>query len=146
MSIDTKDVAEFFSRYEGLFNRAVNGEADLEAIKALYTNQFISATPKGIHTGAIDASFEAVMSKGYERYREMGTKSVKVEGIEVHEVDDAHCVARVWWNSIYQKPGENEIHIPFHASYLLQQKHGDLKVFGWITGDEDELLKAKGVL
>jgi hypothetical protein len=146
MSIDAGDVADFFSRYANLFNRAVIGEVDLSAIKTLYTDEFIAATPKGVHAGAINDAFEDAMLKGYDRYRAMGAKSMSVEGIDVHEVDDAHCVARVRWNSVFQKRGEDAIHILFDASYLLVQQGGRIKVFGWITGDEEGVLKENGVL
>ena len=146
MGIGRKDVEIFVARYEYLFNRAVNGDADLDAIKMLYSAEFIAATPQGVRSGVIDDSFEAVMARRYERYRALGTKSMTVEKIDIHEIDGTHCVARVSWESVYQRGGGNEIHIPFDVNYLLEQRGGDLKVFGWIVGDEDALLKAKGVV
>ena len=86
------------------------------------------------------------MAKGYERYRDLGTKSMKVESIETHEIDDCHLIARVRWQSVYQKPGEDEIPIPFDVNYLLEQRENELKVFGWITGDEEALLNVNGVI
>lgn len=146
MSINNGEVADFFHRYELVFSDAMEGHVDLKAVKQLYAEQFIAATPQGVRAAAFDRSFEAVMSKGYERYRSLGTKSMKVEGIETYEIDDCHLMARVRWHSVYQKPGSDEIHIPFDVNYLLEKRNDDLKVFGWITGDEEELLKARGVL
>jgi hypothetical protein len=76
----------------------------------------------------------------------MGTKNMKMDGVDVHEIDATHCVVRVSWNSTYQKPGSAETDIPFDVSYLLEQRDGKLRVFGWIAGDEEALLKANGVL
>lgn len=146
MSITKKDVESFFAKYEAVFNDGIEGRVDLKAIKQLYSEQFIAANPKGVRAAAVDGSFEEVISKGYERYRDLGTRSMKVESINMHEVDNCHIIARVRWHSVYQKPGDDEIHIPFDVNYLLQQRSGDLKVFGWITGDEEEVLKAHGVL
>jgi hypothetical protein len=146
MSFTRTDIEEFFSRYQDLFNRAVSGDDDLGDIKNLYADEFIAATPHGAHTGKIDADFESVMAKGYERYRAIGTKSMEVHGIDIHDIDDAHCLARVRWDSVYQQSDNDEIHVPFEVSYLLEQ-HGDgLRVFGWVSGDEQELLKANGIL
>ncbi|MBL6431569.1 MAG: hypothetical protein HPM95_12080 [Alphaproteobacteria bacterium] len=74
MSIDEKDVERFFSKYQSVFGEAINGHIDLNAIKSFYSEQFIAATPKGVKTAEFDGSFEEVMTKGYERYRKMGTK------------------------------------------------------------------------
>jgi hypothetical protein len=52
----------------------------------------------------------------------------------------------VRWHSVYRKPQGKEIQIAFDVNYLLEQSGSDLKVFGWIAGDEDEVLKAHGVL
>lgn len=147
MSFPRTDIEEFFTRYQNLFNRAVSGEDNLGDIKHLYADEFIAATPHGAHTGKIDAEFEAVMAKGYERYRSIGTKGMKVQGIDIHDIDDAHCLARVRWDSVYQQPdNDEEIHIPFEVSYLLERQNEKLKVFGWVSGDEEELLKVNGVL
>lgn len=141
-----KEVSNFFHKYELVFSDAIEGNVDLKAAKELYSEQFIAATPQGVRAAAFDGSFEEVMSKGYERYRSLGARSMKVGGIQTYEVDDSHLMARVRWHSVYQKPGINEIHIPFDVNYLLEKRNGELKVFGWITGDEEELLKAHGVL
>jgi len=146
MTINREDVESFFSKYEAVFADALKGHVDLDAIKALYSEHFIAATPRGVLTAAFDGSFEEVMSKGYERYRELGTKGMQVESIDTHDIDDNHILVRVRWHSTYQKPEEDEIHIPFDVNYLLQQREGQLKVFGWITGDEEALLKAHRVI
>lgn len=146
MSITKKDVESFFAKYEAGFNAALGGHVDLKAIKALYSDQFIAASPRGVRAGTNDGSFDAAMSKGYQRYRDLGTKSMKVESIETHEVDDCHLMARVRWQSVYEKPGTGAIHIPFDVNYLLEHRENEIKVFAWITGDEEALLKAHGVM
>lgn len=146
MSFTRTDIEDFFDRYKTLFNGAVDGKENLGGIKELYSGEFIAATPHGVHTGKVDEEFESTMSKGYERYRALGTKSMEVAGIDIQDIDDTHCLARVRWNSTYQKPDDGEIHVPFEVSYLLEQQGNDLKVFGWVTGDEEALLKANGVL
>lgn len=145
MSINKQEVENFFAKYESVFGDAIEGRIDLEAIKRLYSEQFIAATPQGVRAAAFDGSFEEVMKKGYDRYRQIGTKSMKAESISIHEIDHCHLIARVRWHSVYQKPGHDEIHIPFDLSYFIEQRENNLKVFGWVTGDEEALLKANGV-
>ena len=81
-----------------------------------------------------------------KRYRSLSTKSIKVERIENHEIDDCHLIARVRWHSMCQKPGTDGTYIPSEVKYLLEKRDGDLKVFGWIKGDEEAVLKFHGIL
>ena len=70
---------------------------------------------------------------------------MRVKGVEMHAIDETHCVAHVSWSSEFEKDGR-KIDIPFTNTYLLEETGGDLKVFGWITGDEVKLLKENGLM
>ena len=67
-------ISRFFERYESLFNQALGGHVDIDEVAALYAPGFIAASPAGVMTGKNDEQLKQMMSQGYERYREMGTK------------------------------------------------------------------------
>lgn len=145
MTISKGDVEQFFQQYAIAFKHGLDGSLDMEELRSLYSAQFIAAGPQGVMTGDNDDAFGERMSKGYEQYRQIGTKAMTVTAIEVHTIDHTHCLAHVSWNSVFEKNGAR-IDVPFTNSYLLQQNEGKLKAFGWITGDEAQLLKDNGLM
>jgi hypothetical protein len=145
MTITKENVEEFFYRYAMSFKDGLEGSLDMEALRSLYSSHFIAAGPQGVMTGDNDHAFGEKVSKGYEQYRQIGTKAMTVTAVEVHPIDETHCLAHVGWNSEFEKDGRR-IDVPFTNAYLLEQNHGKLKVFGWITGDEVQVLKDKGLM
>ena len=145
MTISKNDVEQFFHRYAVAFNDGLEGSLDKEALRSLYSTQFIAAGPQGVLAGDNDDAFGDRLSKGYERYRQIGTRAMTVTAVEVHPIDETHCLAHVGWNSEFEKDGR-QIDVPFTNTYLLEQNDGKLKTFGWITGDEVQLLKDHGLM
>tara|TARA_R100000365_G_scaffold2579_1_gene8073 strand:+ start:1980 stop:2417 length:438 start_codon:yes stop_codon:yes gene_type:complete len=145
MVVSQDEVEQFFQQYALAFRDGLDGTLDIEALRSLCSTQFIAAGPHGVMAADNDDAFAAQVLRGYEQYRQIGTKAMTVVSIDVHQIDETHCVARVRWNSEYEKDGRH-IEIPFTNSYLLEQCHGKLKVFGWITGDEIQLLKDNGLM
>lgn len=145
MAISRSNVEQFFNRYAMAFKHGLEGSLDVEALRSFYSTQYIAAGPKGVMAGDNDDAFGERMVKGYEQYRQIGTKAMSVTAVEVHPIDETHCLAHVGWNSAFEKDGTN-IDIPFTNTYLLEENGGELKVFGWITGDEVQLLKDNGLM
>lgn len=145
MTISKGDVEQFFQRYAQSCKEGLGGSLDLDVFRSLYSDQFIAAGPQGVMAGDNDDAFGERMLKGYEQYRQIGTVAMTVTSVEVHSIDKTHCLARVGWNSVFEKNG-SRIDIPFTNTYLLEQNGGRLKVFGWITGDETQLLKENGLV
>lgn len=145
MTISKGDVEQFFHRYAMAFKDGLEGSLDMEALRSLYSTQFIAAGPQGVMAGDNDDAFGERMSKGYEQYRQIGTKAMIVTAVEVHPIDKTHCLAHVDWNSEFEKDGRH-IDVPFTNTYLLEQSDGKLKAFVWITGDEVQLLKDNGLM
>lgn len=145
MTISKGDVEQFFHRYAQTYKDGLDGSLDLDVFRSLYSTQFIAAGPQGVMAGDNDEAFGERMLKGYEQYRQIGTVAMTVTSVEVHPIDETHCLARVSWNSVFEKNGRR-IDIPFTNTYLLEQNDGRLKVFGWITGDEVQLLKENGLM
>ena len=143
----TKDsLKQFFQRYEQFFMQSLNGELDDTVMSELYASEFIAASPLGVLTGKNDTSFQQALSEGYEQYRKIGTKEMRVRDVEMLPIDDLHCVADVAWTASYEVANGQQVNIDFNVHYLMQNLNGKLRVFVWISGNEQEPLKEYGVL
>lgn len=143
----TKDIIEkFFARYERFFAQSLEGNMDANEISSLYAQEFIAASPAGVMAGKNDLQFEQALAQGYEQYRKTGTKGMSVRGVNVSRIDDLHCVARVSWTATYATDDNPSLAIDFEVHYLMQELGGKLQIFGWIAGDEQELLREHGVI
>ncbi|HEY9233570.1 MULTISPECIES: nuclear transport factor 2 family protein [Phenylobacterium] len=138
-------VKTFFERYESVFNRALGGDLGMDEVASLYASAFIAASPMGVMTGKNDDQLKQVMAQGYERYRAIGTKAMRVRDVRISPIDDLHCVAHVAWTATYAQRGRPEVKIDFDVHYLIQALDGDPKVFGWVSGDEEALLRQHGL-
>jgi len=138
-------VRALFERYERLFNQALGGEADMEAITALYAPEFIGAAPAGVMAGKNDDRFREGLAQGFVRYRALGTKAMRMRGVRLSSLDDLHCVAHVGWTASYARDGQPDIAIDFDVQYFVRVLDGSPTVFGWVTGDEQAVLKAHGI-
>lgn len=137
---------EFFCRYESFFMKSLYEEIDSEEILNLYASEFIAATPLGVMTGKNDDDFKQALFAGYEQYRKMGTKKLCVRDVKMTPIDERHCLADAEWTATYEKTDGTRIDIDFQVHYLMQEKDENLRIFGWIAGDEQELLKKSGVI
>ena len=143
----TKDsLKQFFQRCEQFFMQSLDGELDDTVMSELYASEFIAASPLGVLTGKNDTNFQQALSEGYEQYRKIGTKEMRVRDVEMLPIDDLHCVADVAWTASYEVANGQQVNIDFNVHYLMQNLNGKLRVFGWISGNEQEPLKEYGVL
>lgn len=135
-------VGKLFERYERLFNQSLCGDdVDMDEVASLYASEFIGAAPAGVMTGKNDDKFKQVMAQGYAHYRAIGTKEMRIRDVRLSPIDEHHCLAHVAWTATYAREGEADQAIDFDVHYLVQQLEGEAKVFGWVSGDEQELLK-----
>ena len=141
-----KRVSKLFERYERLFNRALSGEADMDEVASLYESDFIAASPAGVAAGRNDAQLRQVMDQGYARYRAIGTKAMRIRNVAISPIDARHCVAHVAWTATYARRGQADVAIDFDVHYLVQELDGEPKVFGWVSGDEEALLRQHGII
>jgi hypothetical protein len=144
--MDEPQVRAFFDRYANVFERGLSGAAGMEEAAALYAPAFVAASPAGVHAGTNDASLQQVMAQGYERYRAMGTKAMHVRDVRLTPIDDLHGVAHVAWTATYARGDGADVAIDFEVHYLLQERDGELKVFGWVSGDEEAALREHGLV
>ena len=139
-------VRKFFERYESIFNRSLGGDMDMDAVASLYASEFIAASSAGVKAGKNDDQLKQVMAEGYARYREMGTKEMRIRNIHVSPMDEHHCMARIAWAATYFRKDQPDIAIDFDVHYFVQKLDGEPKVFGWVSGDEEALLRKHGIV
>ena len=136
----------FFGLYERFFNDALAGQANLDRLSSFYSEEFIAAGPNVVKSGKNDDQFKKVMEQGYQRYRAIGTKAMQVRHVGCHDIDGGHWVARVAWTASYLSAHGNLTVVDFEVHYLMEMRSGEPKIFGWIAGDEEALLRANGII
>jgi hypothetical protein len=139
-------VRKLFERYEVLFNHSLGGDAELDEVASLYAPEFIAASPAGVITGKNDDRLRQVMAQGYARYRAIGTREMRIRTVRLSPIDELHCVAHVAWTGTYARPDRPDTAIDFEVHYLVQKLADEAKVFGWVSGDEQALLKKHGIV
>lgn len=138
-------VRKLFERYEQLFRKSLAGDADMDEVASVYASAFIAASPAGVMVGKNDDELKQVMEQGYAHYRAIGTKEMRIRDVRISPIDEHHCVAHVAWTSIYARKGQPDVTIDFDVHYLVQKLDGEPKIFGWVSGDEQEVLRKHGV-
>ena len=139
-------VREFFERYESSFKRALDGEIDMDEVASLYASEFIAASPAGVMTTKNGDQLKQVMAQGYAHYRAIGTKEMRMRNVSLSPIDEHHCVAHVAWTATYTRKDQADVAIDFDVHYFVQKLDGTPKVFGWVSGDEQALLRKHGII
>jgi hypothetical protein len=139
-------VRKLLERYENLFAKALGGRVDMNEVASLYASDFVAASPAGVMAGKNDDKLRQLMSQGYEHYRAIGTEQIRIRDVRLSPIDGGHCVAHVAWTATYARTDRPKVAIDFDVHYLVQVRNGEAKVFGWISGDEQALLKQHGIV
>jgi hypothetical protein len=63
----------------------------------------------------------------------------------VSPIDEHHCIAHVAWAAIYARKEQPDLQIDFDVHYLVQKLDDSPKIFGWVSGDEQALIKKHGI-
>lgn len=139
-------VRTLFERYERFFNQSLGGDIDQGEVAALYASDFIAASPAGVMSGKNDERLKQAMTQGYAHYRAIGTKDMRIRGIRLSPIDGLHCMAHVAWTATYARKGQPDVAIDFDVHYFVQKLGEEPKVFGWVSGDEQALLRKHGIV
>lgn len=139
-------VRKLFERYENFFRRSLGGDVDMNEVATLYTPEFIAASPAGVMTGKNDGQFKRAMTRSYAHYRAIGTKDMRIRDIRLSPIDGRHCVAHVAWTATHARKDRPDVTIDFDVHYFVQKLDGEPKVFGWVSGDEQALLRKHGIV
>lgn len=139
-------VRNLFERYECLFNRALGGNVDMDEIASLYSSEFIGAAPAGVKAGRNDDQFRQALAQGYVHYRAIGTKEMRIRNVRLSPIDDHHCLTHVAWTATYARGDQPDVAIDFDVHYFVQKLGAQPKVFGWVSGDEQAVLRQHGII
>lgn len=146
MEITLSKIDAFFSDYEKLFNRSLKETVNIERTVKAFANCFVEASPAGIICGKNDDEFRKRIPQGYEFYKSIGTQSMKIRSKETTQLDDLHNMTKVYWTANYRKKDGKEEDIDFSVIYFTQIQKGEPKIFAYITGDEQQVLKERGLI
>lgn len=144
----TRQIETFFAEYAARFNHSLQDPpvVDVDGVLASFADCFIEASPLGVNCGKNDEQFREVIPQGYAFYRSIGTTAMNVKGVDVTPLDEFHAMARVHWESRYRRQDGGEERIEFDVIYFLQTLDGQPKVFAYITGDEQKVLREHGLI
>ena len=138
-------IQAFFEAYEKRFEEGLAGEVVAEETAKVFADFFVEASPVGISGGKNDTQFLEAVPKGYDFYRSIGITKMEIRQIDITELNEMHYLVDVRWESFYTKNG-NEDSIEFSVIYFLQNRKDELKIFAYITGDEQAVLKERGLV
>ncbi|WP_421951273.1 nuclear transport factor 2 family protein [Pelagibacterium sp.] len=135
MPRDQSDFESFFADYLDAYNRSLGDRVDYGAIRSHFSSCFIAAGPEGVMTSENDESFSQALDKSCAFYKSIGTKKMNVTGVQITDIDEGHYIAKVHYAAEYEKDDEPLV-IPFAVTYMLEDRDGQLKIFGFVAGDE----------
>ena len=87
-----------------------------------------------------------MIKKGWKFYRKIGIRAMNILSKEVTILNDLHAMAKIHWNSSFVRPDKSEGKVEFDVFYMLQKQEEDLKIFAFITGDEQQVLREQGLI
>ena len=147
IAIQQHEIENFFTRYEARVNDALSGaEPDIDETVNSFASHFIEASPAGIIAGKNDKKFRKAISQGWSFYKEIGISLMDILSMQTTILDNLHAIVKVHWNCSFVRKNKTNGDIGFDVFYLLQKSGDDLRIFAYITGDEQQGLKDAGLL
>lgn len=142
----TEVIKKFFDDYAERFNRSLQGdEVDPRDIAESFAKHFVEASPAGVSRGKNGLLFRWMIPRGFAHYKKIGTTRMSIDNVEVESIDPMHALAKVHWDSRYTKPDGRSDRIAFDVTYLLHFEGAHPKIFAYITGDEEKVLREHGL-
>ena len=142
-------IRRFFEAYQGRMNAALQQPpvVDVPGVAAAFARYFVGSNPTQVFGGRNGWLFRLMMRRGYAHYRRIGTQRMEIRELSITPLDDFHVLARThWWSSYRRKSGAG-VEIEFDNIYLLHVAAGkEPKIFAYVTGDEQQVLRDHGLL
>ncbi len=147
----SKTIKEFFAEYEKHTNGAIHnpGATDPEAIALMYAECFVGASPGHVTCARNDNEFRAALRQGMEFYRSIGTRSMKIKGLDETAIDELHSLATAHWVAEHQLKlgkGTKKKRMDFDVTYLVQMRDGEPRIFAYVSGDEMAAYREAGLI
>lgn len=140
------EISAFFDNYATLFNEGITtGRPAVDKIQNCFAEYFVESSPVGIMGGKNDESFAQKIPQGYEHYQAIGIYQMEILSKDIKTIDEFHAMATINWSSSYKKDNGDKGVIVFDVTYLVNMKN-DPKIFAYITGDEQAVLKEHGLV
>lgn len=147
MNNRNETINDFFDAYAQRFNDALQGkEPDIEGTVAAFASSFVEASPAGIIAGANDENFRKAVPEGFAFYRSIGTVSMDIASREITMIDQYHRMVKIHWLARYRKKDGGEELIGFDVHYFVQILKDRIKIFAYVTGDEQKVLRERGLI
>ena len=120
---------------------------DASGAAAAFARYFVGSNPNQVFGAKNGWLFRLMIPRGYARYRRIGTQRMEIRSLAITPLDDFHVLARTRWWSSYRRTSGDAVEIEFDNIYLLHVAAGkEPKIFAYITGDEQQVLKDHGLL
>ena len=75
-----------------------------------------------------------------------GMKDMRLQELRILPIDEEHCVVNVVWMATYARKDQPDVTIDFEVHYFVRGLSSEPRVFGWVSGDEQALLKQHGLM
>lgn len=138
---------EFFEEYETSFNAAmVCDEGGVIAAAEAFAGSFVAADPSGVRCAHNDDRFRQRLKDECQFYRQVGTRAMRLEGIDTTPIDTQHVMARVHWLGEFRRDDGTDVNIRFDVVYFVRMTGDVLRIFGYVTGDAVRALRENGLL
>ena len=142
-------IRQFFVAYETRINDALKNPpvVDAAAAAGAFADYVVGSDPQRVSGHRNGLLFRMMIPRGYRSYRKAGTKRMEIRGLRVTPLDDSHAMAHTHWWSLYLAKTGKVVEIEFDNIYMMHVPDaGAPKIFAYITGDEQKLLKAHGLV
>jgi hypothetical protein len=137
---------EFFEEYEANINSAILcDQPGASAAAGAFARCFVGSDAGGVTCGSNDEAFVRTIVETCRFYRSIGTRFLRLEGIDSTPIDEHHIMARVHWVGEYERP-EGTKRVPFDAVYFVRLGDPAFQIFGYVTGNERAALREHGII
>jgi hypothetical protein len=147
MKSPTTIIRRFFAAYAKRMNDALlpSPKVDTPGVIDSFADYFVEASPLGVNGGKNGVLLRLTIPRGFAFYRKIGATSMRVSSLRVTRLDPLHYLAKVGWDSRYLTQRGIKKRIRFTNIYFLQLQRGKPRIFAYITGDEQKVLKKYGL-
>ena len=139
------DYQAFFDRYAEAYNRSLGDHVDAEGIRSFFAETSLALSTEGGVQPATNAELGPLLEKMYAFYKAVGTKRLDIERIAVDEIAEGHDRVEAFYRAEYDKDGAS-LTIPFSVTYLVQRRDDGPRIFAFIAGDEQALMREHGLV
>jgi hypothetical protein len=144
--IQQTELENFFSHYARRVNTALaGGDVDVDGTVNSFASDIIGANPNGVMSAKNDDKFKESVSKGWASYKEIGIHAMNILSKQIDILDSFHAIVKIHWSSSFTRKDKTSGDIAFNVFYLVQ-KRNDIRIFAYITGNEQEALKRAGLI